>query len=75
MPGQTVNLIDADGRVVTVPIEQAGSLLANGYTQETAAQRVGSLTKDVQSDVYGGAAGKITAFGAGALSGARPEGA
>lgn len=66
----TVNLRDQDGRVVTVPLEQAGSLLANGYTQETTEQRVGSLAKDVQSDVYGGVAGKTVAFGAGALSGA-----
>ncbi len=66
---ETVTLVGPSGDTVQVPIDQAGTLLNNGYSPETGAQSAGRAYNAAREDVYGGAGGKVVTFGANALSG------
>lgn len=65
-----VNLIDPQGKTVEVPDEGVAAALAQGFRREQADEAVGRVGNDARQEIYGGAGGKVAAFGAGALSGA-----
>lgn len=66
---ETVTLVGPSGDTVHVPVDQAGTLLSNGYTPETGAQSAARSYDAAREDVYGGVGGKVATFGANALSG------
>jgi hypothetical protein len=65
-----VNLVNEDGQVASVPIEQAASLIERGYRPESADQAAGRLATTARNEIYGGVGGTIAATGLGALRGA-----
>jgi hypothetical protein len=67
---KTVNRVpDKGGASITVPLEQAASLLTNGYHAETGADVATHAQQNADEAVYGGAAGTVLATGAGVASG------
>lgn len=67
---EMVNLVNEDGQVAAVPIEQAASLIERGYRPETQDQAAARLATTARNEIYGGVGGTIAATGLGALRGA-----
>lgn len=64
---EPVTVRDISGAAFDIRPEDVDAYRARGFQIETPEQRVGRVTSDVQSDIYGGIGGKIASFGAGAL--------
>lgn len=58
-----------DGNTITVPLDQAGTLLADGYAPQTGEQGADRAASAAKQDIYGGIGGKIVAGAAGLARG------
>lgn len=68
-PAPQVDLVK-DGRRISVPLDQAASLLQSGYKQETPDEAAQAITSGVKSDIYGSAGAQVVSGLAGLARGA-----
>ncbi len=68
--GDNINLVDELGNTLSVPVEQAGTLIKERkYRVESADASAGRLAKQARTETYGGIGGKVVGGGAAVLRG------